>query len=432
MALDRIAGRLSLSAVAAGVLLAQASQGQQLIGYVNTKDADVTGASDVLDGQAVLTRAASVTAHEHTAPITLGRGGTVRVCQTSALHVTENQSGDVSAPLLFSLDRGSIEIQMNTTVNDAIMTPDLRFAIANKGPLDLRIRVARNGDTCVENRGPAAPTLNISDAFGESMYQVAAGQHVMFEHGSLHEVVDKEPYPCGCPPEQGMSVADALLASGGGAKPALPGVSPAAKAPVVTATVPPAAAVPAPAPTASSPAAPVAAPAPAAVAAAAPAPAPVLVTAPPLPPVPAADHLAAPEPAPPQTVAVAEKPLPPQVAQAQQQAELAVQEQAAAAAAMRAAEERHPFPMAVSEGLAAPPEPEQAAGAPRVQITDTLSYNAKLPDGSVPAAEKTSQGTKSDPQPPTAPQVAPTKTAPAPKKGLLRGMGRFFKRLFGG
>ena len=80
------------------------------------------------------------------------------------------------------------------------MTPDLRFTVRNAGPLDLRLRVARNGDTCVENRGPVAPTLAVSDPFGEAMYELAAGQHVLFEHGSLHEVVDHETSPCGCPP----------------------------------------------------------------------------------------------------------------------------------------------------------------------------------------------------------------------------------------
>jgi hypothetical protein len=209
--------RLRISAAGCAALVVSCAVGplraQQLIGYVNTRDADVTGASDVLNGQAVLTGSAAVTAREHTAPITLGRGGTVRVCQTSALHVTESKSANTAAPLLFSLDRGAIEIQMAGTVSDSIMTPDLRFTVVNAGPMDLRLRVARNGDTCVENRGAGAPTLDISDPFGETMYQVSAGQHVLFEHGNLHEVVDHERTPCGCPDEQGQTVGDALLAS---------------------------------------------------------------------------------------------------------------------------------------------------------------------------------------------------------------------------
>jgi len=181
-----------------------------------------------MDGHAVLTTAVAVTAKDHTAPITLGRGGTVRVCQTSVLHLTESKAASaasqLAAPLLLSLDRGAIEVQMTAVPTDAIMTPDLRLAALAAGPLDLRLRVARNGDTCVENRGPAAPTLSVSDPFGAAMYELLPGQHVLFEHGSLREVVDHEPTPCGCPETPGMSLADAMLAPGAGvaAKPTQP------------------------------------------------------------------------------------------------------------------------------------------------------------------------------------------------------------------
>jgi hypothetical protein len=404
-----MAPRLSISVLSASIALTCAIAGpvsaQQLIGYVNTRDADVTGASDVLNGQAVLTKSVGITARDHTAPITLGRGGTVRVCQTSELHVTESKSADVAAPLLFSLDRGAIEIQMNSSPNDAIMTPDLRFTIVNKGPLDLRLRVARNGDTCVENRGQYAPTLNISDPFGETMYQVSAGQHVLFEHGSLHEVVDKEQYPCGCPEQQGMSMADALLASGG-AKPVVSTPAPA-PAPVTPPT----------------PVAPVT---------------PVTVSAPALPAAPAAAQIASPQLASPQAVAVGSRPLPPQIVQAQQQAELQSAEQTAAASAMRAAETNHPFPAAISEGLAQPAEaPQPAPGAPRPQITDSLSYNAAAPAPAAPAAPAKGKKAAKAKASVAAPKPVAAKPAPAPKAAsqpandLVHVVGRFFKRLFG-
>jgi hypothetical protein len=185
---------------------------QQLIGYVSTRDADVAGAKDVMDGRAVLMGSVSVTARDHTAPISLGRGGTVRVCQTSVLHLSESREMMVAAPLLFSLDGGAIEIQTTATATDAVMTPDLRFTVRSGGPLDLRLRVAPNGDTCVENRGMGAPMLTVSDPFGDAVYELTAGQHVLFEHGSLHEVVDHETSPCGCPDEKGVPVADALMA----------------------------------------------------------------------------------------------------------------------------------------------------------------------------------------------------------------------------
>ena len=205
--------RVSVLAASALPLLAYALAAQQLIGYVPKRDANVTGSTDELDGQAVLMGSASVTAKDHTAPIKLSRGGTVRVCQTSVLNITESREVSTAAPLLFSLDRGAIEIETNGTPADSVMTPDLRFTVRTSGPLDLRMRVARNGDTCVENRGATAPTLAVSDAFGESMYELPAGQHVLFEHGNVHEVVDHETTPCGCP-DKGSSIAEAMLAPG--------------------------------------------------------------------------------------------------------------------------------------------------------------------------------------------------------------------------
>jgi hypothetical protein len=192
--------------------LAMPMRAQQLIGYVATKDADVVGAKDTVEGRSVLAGSVSVTAKDHTAPIELARGGTVRVCQTSVLHLSESREMMVAAPLLFSLDRGAIEIQTAATPTDAVMTPDLRFTARSGGALDLRLRVAGNGDTCVENRGMGAPMLTVSDPFGDATYELTAGQHVLFEHGSVHEVVDHETSPCGCPDEKGVSVADAVLA----------------------------------------------------------------------------------------------------------------------------------------------------------------------------------------------------------------------------
>jgi hypothetical protein len=209
---------------------------QQLIGYVSTRDADVTGAKDVMDGRAVLTGSVSVTAKDHTAPISLGRGGTVRVCQTSMLHLSESREVMVAAPLLFSLDRGAIEIETKATPTDAVMTPDLRFTARTGGPLDLRLRVASNGDTCVENRGVGAPLLTVSDPFGDAVYELTAGQHVLFEHGNLHEVVDHETSPCGCPDEKDESLADALIAPAAAAQHPFPvaiseGLAPEAEVP---------------------------------------------------------------------------------------------------------------------------------------------------------------------------------------------------------
>ena len=227
-------GRKARAIAGAGALavatLGSSAAAQQLIGYVPAGDAEVSGKPDVIEGRAVLAGSVAVTAKDHTAPITLGRGGSVRVCQTSVVHLTESRAAagavQMAQPLLIALDRGAIEVQMAATATDALMTPDLRFAVRSAGPLDLRMRVTRNGDTCVENRGGAAPAVAVSDLFGESSYQLNPGQHVLFEHGSLREVVDHETTPCGCPETNaGMSIAEALLAPSAGGSAPKPGVA---------------------------------------------------------------------------------------------------------------------------------------------------------------------------------------------------------------
>lgn len=160
----------------------------------------------------MLVRSATVRARQgRNAEVLLSRGGTILVCQTSPLHL----AGTPDA-LAIGLDRGALEIHTKATASDAILTPDLRITAPVGGLLDLRLRVSPNGDTCVENRGRKAPVLVLSDAFGETSYQIKPGQHVLFERGSLKAVVDRETTPCGCPPAdhdapKAVPLAEALL-----------------------------------------------------------------------------------------------------------------------------------------------------------------------------------------------------------------------------
>jgi hypothetical protein len=221
-------------------------------------------------------------------------------------------------PLMLALDRGAIEVQMAATTRDVVTTPDLRFTMSGDGPIDLQLRVTRNGDTCVENRGAKAPMLNVADQFGEGTYELKAGQHVLFEHGSLREVVDHESSACGCPPEQTMSVADALLGA------AAPGD-----------------------------------------------------------------------------------------------------------AAAKTTAEQHPFPAAVSAGLAPPARvPQASAETVHTQVAATLSSSGGADSLAEPAAAATGDAKSSAAGPggQTAPTPAPAKSS----KNPFRAVGRFFKHIFGG
>ncbi len=188
--------------------------GQAAIGSVEAASATISGTLSLTAGTALVGANAVITARDRTATLKLSRGGEVLVCSTSALHVARGAGTSQAAPLLLALDRGAVEIHMAATAADALLTPDLRFTIASNtgqssaGLLDLRIRVATNGDTCVENRGKASPTLEVAEQFGTGLYQVHPNQHLLFEHGSVREVVDQETSPCGCPPPPVLSAAD--------------------------------------------------------------------------------------------------------------------------------------------------------------------------------------------------------------------------------
>jgi hypothetical protein len=270
------------------------------VGYVPAASATVAGDTSVTGDKVVLGGSSVVTALDRTTVVTLARGGTVDVCQSSSLHLTAG--GDA---LLLALDRGALELHFKGAAADVLMTPDLRFTLAQAGALDLRVRVTRNGDTCVENKGRKAPALTIADQFGEASYEVKANQHVLFEHGNLKEVDDREPVPCGCPPATppALSIADSLLSG----KPATP----------------------------------------------------------------------------------------------------------------KQAEAQHPFPAAVSEGLAEPaPLPPQTPGETHVQVAANLNY-----DGAAPPAPAAAQ---------PAAALPVTRQPPPEPKGFFHSIGHFFKRIFSG
>ena len=176
------------------------------MGTVPTIDASVNGQVEVHAGQAQLLSNVSVTAFTRTAPVTLNRGGDVMVCSTSQFHLLRATQ---SPALVFGLDRGALELHSPSQPGDIVITPDLKLTPVTRGQYDLRLRVTREGDTCIDNAGANAPVLNATDAFSSASYRVLPGQHLLFVKGDLHQVVDHERSPCGCPSPQ-------LLAKGGG------------------------------------------------------------------------------------------------------------------------------------------------------------------------------------------------------------------------
>jgi hypothetical protein len=105
--------------------------------------------------------------------------------------------------LLMAMDHGAVEMSFATSRNaDTVLTPDFRILISGPGASEVKVRLGPQGDTCVDNPGATAPYVLVSSVFDGGAYRVQPGQRVMFQHGSLNEVVDQETESCGCPPEE--------------------------------------------------------------------------------------------------------------------------------------------------------------------------------------------------------------------------------------
>ena len=183
----------------------------------------ISGDVHVANGAMELGNGSTITAGNETVPIALNRGGELKLCATTSIHLARDRS--IQAPdasgLMLGLDRGAIEAQYETSkYSDVLLTPDLRILISGPGEADLSIRVSRQGDTCIDNRGSNAPYITVTSQLEGGLYRVQPGQHVSFQHGSLREVVDTEHEPCGCPAP--VSVADAGSSAPTGAAPGHP------------------------------------------------------------------------------------------------------------------------------------------------------------------------------------------------------------------
>jgi hypothetical protein len=165
----------------------------------------VTGALQVLGGRAFIAASGTVTSGTTTTDVSLPQRGTLRVCAATAVKL----AADAAVPagetpgILMALDHGAVEASFATGRNaDMILTPDFRILIGAPGTANVKVRLGEGGDTCVDNPGSSAQYVLVTSVFDGSIYRVQPGQRVMFQHGSLHEVVDQEKEPCGCPPDQ--------------------------------------------------------------------------------------------------------------------------------------------------------------------------------------------------------------------------------------
>jgi hypothetical protein len=199
------------TAVASGAL----AQQSQPIAYVPTQGVTLSGSLQVADGRASIGNNGSIMAGNQTAKVTLARGGQLDICESTKLQLSADSTLDRAAhpgdnAIMISLDRGAFEAHYSPgEYSDVVMTPDLRILISGPGTADLSLRVGQDGDTCIDNRGPNAPYVTVTNLFSGGIYRVQPNQRVLLEHASVDQVVDSEPEPCGCPAAPPLAVASA-------------------------------------------------------------------------------------------------------------------------------------------------------------------------------------------------------------------------------
>ena len=165
--------------------------------------ASVTGALEVSQGKAIIAASGTITSGAETTEVILPHRGVLRVCASTTVKLAADSSvpAGETPGLMMAMDHGAIEASFATGRNsDILLTPDFRILIGAPGAAEVKVRLGQHGDTCVDNAGINAPYVLVTSIFEGGDYRVQPGQRVMFQHGSLHEVVDNEKEPCGCPP----------------------------------------------------------------------------------------------------------------------------------------------------------------------------------------------------------------------------------------
>lgn len=191
---------------AASIVAASAFAQQQPIAYVPVEGVSISGSLAVANGKASIGNDGTITAGDSTAHVQLARGGELRLCASTKVHISKDSSVNPTDPaadfaVMIALDRGAIEASYTPgKYSDVLLTPDLRILISGPGQADLKVRTNQKGDTCIDNHGANAPYITVTSQFEGGLYRVQPNQRVLFEHGSLDQVVDNETEPCGCPP----------------------------------------------------------------------------------------------------------------------------------------------------------------------------------------------------------------------------------------
>jgi len=184
--------------------------------------ASVTGALQVSAGKAIIAASGTVTSGSQTTEVILPHRGVLRVCASTTVKLAADSSvpAGETPGLMMAFDHGAVEASFATGRNsDILLTPEFRILIGGPGSAEVKVRLGQHGDTCVDNAGINAPYVLVTSVFEGGDYHVQPGQRVMFQHGSVHQVVDAEKEPCGCPPPPNPGTNEFPLAQSAGLAP---------------------------------------------------------------------------------------------------------------------------------------------------------------------------------------------------------------------
>jgi hypothetical protein len=169
---------------------------------VSVENVSLSGALSIADHRAFIGNNGAIAATDKTVRVSLTRGGNLNVCASTKIHLSSDNTIS-GGGLMIALDRGALEARyLPSQYSDVLLTPDLRILVSGPGEADFSLRVSNQGDTCIDNHGDHAPYILASSLFDGGAYRVQPNQRVLFEHGSLQQLVDNEKEPCGCPPPE--------------------------------------------------------------------------------------------------------------------------------------------------------------------------------------------------------------------------------------
>jgi hypothetical protein len=172
------------------------------LAIVSVDGVSLSGPLSVDGGRAFIGNNGAITAGDKSVKVSLTRGGSLNVCASTQIHLSSDTAIS-GGGLMIALNRGALEGHyIPGQYSDVVLTPDLRILISGPGQADFSLRVNNQGDTCIDNHGDHAPYILAANLFEGGAYRVQTNQRVLFEHGSLQQVVDNEKESCGCPPPE--------------------------------------------------------------------------------------------------------------------------------------------------------------------------------------------------------------------------------------